>query len=479
MSTPLPSGCPRCGSTAASRVGVCAKCMLAGNPEVDAIGHLEIRDEIGRGGMGSVWEAFDRKLGRVVAVKFLPDELAGNAELKARLEREARALAQLSHPNIVAIHELGEADGQTFLVMERVEGTALRALIPLPPARAIAIAAQVLDGLDFAHARGIVHRDVKPENVLVSPGDRVKVADFGIARVREADVALTKTGEVVGTPRYMAPEALAGAPPDPRADLFSVGVLVYEMIAGKPPAGSFDPLPGALDGVVRRALSPDPAKRHGTAREMKEALLAAGRSIAGDSLPPDERIFMRAVSMLTAAGTAIFLWALLRSITPRVIPASEVQPLVMIVETLPDGRFLSRARFETFPFLGAVGANAVAAAAWASIRAHWRRAGLHEPRGEEPLPQPRILFGVGLASCALYLLHRMVDRFDLHLLGVYIPVFGGVILLGCVHLFWSAVLESQRVHRDLRREPLLWTGFALAILPPVTEMLRFLGSWTP
>jgi serine/threonine-protein kinase len=441
---------------------------------------LELSEEIGRGGMGSVWKARDLRLGRDVAVKFLrPRSAAPDAE--ARFEREARALAHLNHPGIVSIHGVGREEGQSYLVMEHVEGRTLAALVPLPVEKAIDVARQLCDALAYAHERGLVHRDVKPENILVDEAGRVKLTDFGIARLLGSadDGSLTKAGLAVGTPQYMAPEALAGASPSPAMDVFSVGVVLYEMVSGRRPIGDFAALPAGLDRVVRKALAPDPAERHANAGALRADLAALAR-FDGSGLAPEERQWMQAVALLLTLATAVGLWALLASITPRVIPAGAVEPLTMLArERLPDGRLVSRARFETGPTLAAVAALALALASYGALRRHWREAGIEERRPGQTIPAARGLFVCSLVGLVLYGLRLAFDAGGSAWWSAYVPILGGLIEVAAVFLFWLAALEAARVSRALWREGWLWAGTALALLPPVLDLAAFVRAWRP
>src|SRR5579883_526880 len=260
--------CARCGTELSGNLAACPICLLEDTPhpgpppasrgEGARLGKLDLIEEIGRGGMGTVWRARHAALDRTVAVKLLPEHLAKEPEFRARFEREAKARALLDHPNIVRVHDYGQEDGKSFIVLELVEGTTLAKAIPLSIERALAVASELLSALAYAHAKGVVHRDVKPQNVLLDRDGRVKVTDFGIARIvhgTETDWRVTASNVAVGTPGYLAPEALAGAPPDPRRDIYAVGVVLYEMVTGKLPIGSFDPPPEPLRPIVARALS--------------------------------------------------------------------------------------------------------------------------------------------------------------------------------------------------------------------------------
>jgi tRNA A-37 threonylcarbamoyl transferase component Bud32 len=255
------------------------------------VGHLA------RGGMAEVYLAHDELLDRPVAVKLLFPELADDDSFVERFRREARAAAGLNHPNIVSVYDFGEDDGAYFMVMEYVEGETLRDIIrsrgPLPAGEAAGVAADVAAALAAAHRHGIVHRDVKPGNVLIS--DMVKVADFGIARAGNPRESLTQTGAVLGTATYLAPEQAQGQPVDPRTDIYALGVMLYEMVAGGPPFRGETPVavayqhlsetpvapsqhnpdvPPALDAVVLKAMEKDPARRQQSAEELREQLLA-------------------------------------------------------------------------------------------------------------------------------------------------------------------------------------------------------------
>jgi serine/threonine protein kinase len=208
-----------------------------------ALGNYEIVDKLGEGGMGEVWRARDDRLHRMVAIKILPPDVAGDLSRRARFEQEARALGALNHPNIVSIYDVGQEDGRAYIVSELVEGESLRALLdrgPLPVRKTIEIAVQMAEGMAAAHALGIVHRDLKPENVMLTRAGQVKLLDFGLAKQsleatgeKTATMALSQPGTVMGTAGYMSPEQVRAEPVDARSDIFSFGCVLYEMIAGK------------------------------------------------------------------------------------------------------------------------------------------------------------------------------------------------------------------------------------------------------
>jgi predicted Ser/Thr protein kinase len=264
-------------------------------------GRYEILSELGRGTSGVVYKARDPKLDRLVAMKILRPELVSLEEsgvgLKERFHQEAVAAGRLTHPAIVAVHDVGEAEGRPFMVMEYIDGGTLADLLlggrPLPLADAVGIVVQVCAALDYAHRHGVVHRDIKPRNILVAPGV-TKVTDFGTARILGANH--TQTGTMLGTPAYMSPEMVRGQVADPRSDLFSLGVVLYEALTGVNPFNATDlaavlyrivntdapslrhhnpVLPLALDGVLRRALAKEPAARYATATDLANALREA------------------------------------------------------------------------------------------------------------------------------------------------------------------------------------------------------------
>jgi eukaryotic-like serine/threonine-protein kinase len=253
-----------------------------------AVGEL-----IGSGGAARVHLATDRVLGRRVAVKVLDDSVARSADPagRARFLAEVRTAATVAHPNLVAIYDAGEDNGELFLVMEYVEGVTLAELLarrtPLPVDEAVSIAAQTLDGLAAVHRHGTIHRDVKPANILVGDDGRVRLADFGIAK-RLDDIAesVTATGTLVGSPGYLAPEQSAGLPLSPATDVYQAGVVLFEMLTGRRPTGTppADPrtarpdLPAAVAAVVVRATDADPSARYPTATEMRGALEEARRA---------------------------------------------------------------------------------------------------------------------------------------------------------------------------------------------------------
>jgi tRNA A-37 threonylcarbamoyl transferase component Bud32 len=279
--------------------------MPAVTPRVSLPDRFEIRSHVANGGMASVWAAEDRVLRRTVAVKLLAEHFVGDARAKQRFMREARAAAALSsHPHVVMIFDVGEHDGRPYIVMEYLAGGSVADAVSggraAPPDRALAWLRDAADGLDAAHEQGVVHRDVKPGNLLLDERGRLAVVDFGIARVALED-ELTATGQVLGTASYMAPEQVQGEAATAASDIYSLGVVAYRLLTGRrpfsalnsaaqarahvdedpPPASASNPeLPAAVDGVLRRALAKDPAARWPSATAFVDALQRA--------LGPDE-----------------------------------------------------------------------------------------------------------------------------------------------------------------------------------------------
>jgi serine/threonine protein kinase len=262
------------------------------------IPQYEILELIGQGGMGAVYKARQPGLGRFVAIKILPFEINQSPGFTERFAREARALALLSHPHIVAVHDFGQAGDMCYFVMEYVDGVNLRQALQakkMDTREALAIVPQICDALQFAHDEGVVHRDIKPENILIDKRGRVKIADFGLAKLLGPDpsgLSLTGTLQVMGTLRYMAPEQMSGAKEvDHRADIFSLGVVFYELLTGELPIGRFAPpskkaqIDARLDDVVLRALESEPDLRYQQVSEMKTGVEATRLPAASPVIP--------------------------------------------------------------------------------------------------------------------------------------------------------------------------------------------------
>lgn len=253
----------------------------------DLFPSLEILELLGAGGMGAVYKARQPGLDRLVALKILPEEFSHDVKFALRFTREARTLARLNHPNIVALFEFGKVRDTYYFLMEYVEGPTLRQIVSsqqLRPEQALAIVPHLCDALQFAHDKGVIHRDIKPENILVTGDGSVKIADFGLSRLLGHDsqsTVLTGTHQVMGTPRYMAPEQFEGARSvDHRADIYSLGVVIYEMLTGELPIGRFAvpsqkvSIDVRLDEVVLRTLEKEPQRRYQHASQVKSDVQA-------------------------------------------------------------------------------------------------------------------------------------------------------------------------------------------------------------
>ena len=308
--------------------------------------HFRIEQKLGAGGMGEVWVAHDTKLDRKVALKFIHEHLAHDPEARARFEREAKALASLDHPYIGGVYGVEEDAGRLFMVLAYIDGRSLQALLeqgPLDPARALAMIPRIAEGLAAAHARGIVHRDMKTANVVVGPGDVPKIVDFGIALRGGNDTRLTQTGMYSGTVGFTAPEVYRGQLADARSDVFSLGVVFYEMLTGTRPftrgnaaaemhavleeapapfPTSLPPDVRALEPVVRRCLEKDPSARYANAGELAEAL--RGNEIApARSKRQVPAWALGLLALVVAAGVA---WFAMRGGGPPKPPGTPAAP---------------------------------------------------------------------------------------------------------------------------------------------------------
>ncbi len=320
--------CPRCGAVLPGGNqghGDCPACLLeeglklakeesleqpAGSRELGAqdlanleriqgcFPHLEILEPLGAGGMGVVYKARQKRLDRWVALKVMAPRVANDPAFAERFSREARALAKLSHPNIVLVHDFGDVDGLFYLMMEFVAGTNLREAIQkqvLTPSEALLVVPQICEGLQYAHEQGVVHRDIKPENILLDETGKVKIADFGLAKLvggTRADFTLTGASQIMGTPHYMAPEQMnRPLDVDHRADIYSLGVVFYEMLTNELPVGQFPPpsnrakVDGRLDRVVMKALAQEPDNRYQHVSEVRTEV----EDVSGGKSRPNQR----------------------------------------------------------------------------------------------------------------------------------------------------------------------------------------------
>nr|WP_315392928.1 serine/threonine-protein kinase [uncultured Duganella sp.] len=287
------------------------------------LGKYRIDATLGKGAMGVVYKAFDPFIERVVALKTIRKELfsdAQQAELIGRFKNEAQAAGRLQHPNIVTVYDYGEDADSAYIAMEFVDGTPLNTLMvagqPTAPERVAAWMGDLLQALDYAHARGVVHRDIKPANLLITAGAQVKVSDFGIARIESS--TLTQTGSMIGTPSYMSPEQFRGEPVDGRSDVFSAGIVLYQLLTGvrpfvgtptivmqqilnespAPPSRVAPALGTGYDAVLARAMAKAPAERYASARAFLDALARVGQggAASADAGAPadDDRTVMAA-----------------------------------------------------------------------------------------------------------------------------------------------------------------------------------------
>jgi eukaryotic-like serine/threonine-protein kinase len=340
-------------------------------PERRSISHYELIEKVGEGGMGVVYRANDLTLDRIVALKFLRSSALQSPDHRSRLVQEARAVSRLSHRHIAVIHAIEEHEGDTFLVFEYLPGGTLRSVLESAPARehgldarqAAAYGAQIADGLAHAHANGIIHRDIKPGNIMFARDGGLKVVDFGISRMADA-ATQTETGTVQGTPPYMSPEQAAGKPVDARSDIFSLGLVLYEMVAGRPAfaAGSaaavahrilYDEVPSLpagcptkLAAIIRRALEKSPDARYQRMVELADDLKAflsapgTGQEIPTETIAGARRVRSRRGAILGAAvlAAAVGLLALapLRERIWPQLPADKRVTILPFVDAAHD-----------------------------------------------------------------------------------------------------------------------------------------------
>jgi serine/threonine protein kinase len=268
-------------------------------------GGYEVEGVVGLGGIGILYRARQLRLDRPVALKLVEPDVARDPVVRERLRREARAVASLDHPNVVPLYEAGEKDGTVYIVTRWIDGTELGTLIhaegPMAPARAARTAAQIAAGLEVAHEKGLVHRDVKPSNVILTPEGHVYLTDFGLAKRAESAPGLTGVDQMLGTVDYVAPEQIEGSEPDARGDVYSLGCVLYEMLAGEAPfagqkggmakmwaqvnadpsplSARRDDVPAALEEVMRRAMAKSPDARPSAAAFRRDVLAAVGEPV--------------------------------------------------------------------------------------------------------------------------------------------------------------------------------------------------------
>ncbi len=398
------------------------------------ISHYQTQEEIGRGGMGIVYRALDTRLGRLAALKLLPQDAAGDPERIRRFVQEARAASALNHPNIVTIYDVGEDAGTTFIAMELVSGTPLDRLLRdgrVTVEQALDYATQVASALEAAHARGIIHRDIKPANIMITSDGRAKVLDFGLAKLVDrgpADSTVsavgTRAGIIMGTAAYMSPEQAEGHPLDARSDIFSLGAVLYEMLAGRRPFGgdsdiavitsilrdtpaplrSVRPeIPATLQTVVDRCLAKSPADRFQNAGALRAELTLLNRPVRQRNSNRGRNLVLAAVALLlaAAAGFAAWQWTQIRRerwVQNEALPEierlqNENQPLAAVALARNVERYApadaARVRERWMPFT----LTTTPDGAEVSIKQYLDADGPWIPLGRTPLQGVRMPFG--------------------------------------------------------------------------------------
>jgi len=358
------------------------------------LGHYDIVAELGRGGMGVVYKGYESSLHRYVAIKVLAESLAHDASVKERFLREARSMAALNDPHIIQIYFIGEHEGQTFFVMEFVEGESLGSLLKregrLAPAQAAKVIHQTAQGLAAAHDKGVIHRDIKPGNLMINSRGQVKIADFGIALVaQDFSKKLTSTGEFVGTPGYLSPEVCLGKPVDQRSDIFSLGIVLFEMLTGRMPFTDESPLglmlevvkaeipdvrelnndvDPELSRILAKMIAKEPADRYPSCQELVADLARHPALAAGQTLTLQPKVSPAAatvIGMKTPAPAEVSLPVTAPTPRPQgaapASPAAAPRPSVLDRPTVPGG---NRSRSAALP-IGIAASLLVAAGAGA------------------------------------------------------------------------------------------------------------------
>ncbi len=439
--------CLRCGLAFDSqRLGTCPRCLLEADLGPQRLAErYELVEELGRGAFGVVHKAHDLRTGEWVAVKLLHEHLAEDPRLIRRFSREARMLAELDHPHIVGFRGLGQEDGRTFIVMEYVDGQPLDATRSRGPRQVLALARQLCDALHYAHDRGLVHRDLKPGNVLVDPAGQVKIADFGIATWvagPRAETRLTLAEEHPGTPAYMAPEAQRGTAPHARQDVYSLGVLLYQMLMGRLPSGFFELPPEPFGAALRGALAGEPHRR-------TESIAALRRALDIESppapLPQEEQARAWGVAGLAALAMAVTLDA--------------AQVLVMAPQALGWAPGAGLAVVLAFLASGLVRA----------LNARWQRLGYRGQAGERYVGSGATwTLASAVTGAALTLGHGLLG------LLTATPWGGLASLLRLVALvtLMRQVLEAGRQGRSWREDWRLFASALVSTLPLLTTVAQ-------
>lgn len=436
--------------------------------------HLRVEELLGSGGMGDVFRAYDERFDRPVAVKFLRPSADGDDGPRAL--REARALARLSHPNIVRVFAVGEYEGQPYLVMELVEGPSLADARPADPVEALRTLREAVDAVAHAHDAGLIHRDLKPENVLTTATGAVKVTDFGLARRSDGvDWALTRPDRVAGTPHYLAPEALEGAIPEKTLDVYALGVLARVLLSGAP-TGDLRDHSGAVRALVDRATAREPAERFADAVQMRDAIDRVLERGDAEPIPPEYASYAAAASLMGAVASAVVFWVLYISFTPEYVASDTVRPLVMLTSDAErEGRVLVLAQFRIGPTLLAAVAVAAMLGGYGWVRRYWRLNGLERPAPARPVASARTVLALGVFQSLAYT--GRLFLLDGSPLAAFVPVLGGVVELVTLWFFWATLLEMQRTHRPWLQEWRLWVGLFFALIPPVADMAHHVARF--